>query len=400
MVGGVAGGLSAHFGIDATLIRIVFALLSFAGGSGFAVYVAAWLLIPRAGEQSSLARRALADRRAIVIAGAFAIGVGVVLLTLSALGLPLAAGLIWPVTFGAAGLVVAWRVAEGDERAFLRELVEQTPLLGPGQRPNRAGTTARVVVGSLLIAVGLGGLASTRHPSFATVAPLFLAGVVIAGFLSCSARGGSASPGSWPSNGASACAPRSEPTWRRTVHDSVLQTLALIQRSAGDPARSPAWPGPGAGAARLVVRRPAAGSFDAVERRRPSAEAVAVHRARRRGDPRRRRRDGGRRRLPARPTTLARPARRRRARRRSTPPSGRGRRRCRCIVEVEPTRVSLFVRDRGTGFDPDAVAADRRASPSRSEARMARHGARAIIRSAPGEGTEVELVMPRAERPA
>ena len=68
MVGGVAGGLSGYFGIDANLIRALLVLLSFAGGSGFALYVAAWLVMPRAGEQTSIARRALADRQAIVVA--------------------------------------------------------------------------------------------------------------------------------------------------------------------------------------------------------------------------------------------------------------------------------------------------------------------------------------------
>jgi signal transduction histidine kinase len=64
---------------------------------------------------------------------------------------------------------------------------------------------------------------------------------------------------------------------------------------------------------------------------------------------------------------------------------------------VEPTRVSLFVRDRGKGFDPDAVGEDRRGISESIRARMARHGGTADIRSVSGEGTEVELVMSRPE---
>lgn len=66
------------------------------------------------------------------------------------------------------------------------------------------------------------------------------------------------------------------------------------------------------------------------------------------------------------------------------------------FAEVEPGRVSLFVRDRGRGFDPDAVAGDRHGIAESIEARMLRHGGRAELRTAMGDGTEVELVMPRS----
>ena len=67
------------------------------------------------------------------------------------------------------------------------------------------------------------------------------------------------------------------------------------------------------------------------------------------------------------------------------------------FVEVEPTRVSMFVRDRGRGFDPATVDPDRRGISDSIGARMTRHGGTADVRSAPGEGTEVELVMPRTQ---
>jgi signal transduction histidine kinase len=62
--------------------------------------------------------------------------------------------------------------------------------------------------------------------------------------------------------------------------------------------------------------------------------------------------------------------------------------------------VTLFVRDRGQGFDPSAVAADRQGIAESIRARMARHGGTAAVRSAPGAGTEVELTMPRPAREA
>jgi signal transduction histidine kinase/phage shock protein PspC (stress-responsive transcriptional regulator) len=65
-------------------------------------------------------------------------------------------------------------------------------------------------------------------------------------------------------------------------------------------------------------------------------------------------------------------------------------------LEVEPDSVSLFVRDRGCGFDPAAVPPDRRGLADSISARVKRHGGTAEVRSAPGEGAEVELSMPRA----
>jgi signal transduction histidine kinase len=70
------------------------------------------------------------------------------------------------------------------------------------------------------------------------------------------------------------------------------------------------------------------------------------------------------------------------------------------FAEVEPAQVSVFVRDRGRGFDPDAVPADRKGLAESIRARMARHGGTANVRSAAGAGTEVSLRMPRAARTA
>jgi signal transduction histidine kinase len=66
------------------------------------------------------------------------------------------------------------------------------------------------------------------------------------------------------------------------------------------------------------------------------------------------------------------------------------------FAEVEPEAVSLFVRDRGRGFDPDAVPPDRKGLTESVRARVGRRGGAVKIRSAPGEGTEVTLSMARA----
>jgi signal transduction histidine kinase len=64
-------------------------------------------------------------------------------------------------------------------------------------------------------------------------------------------------------------------------------------------------------------------------------------------------------------------------------------------TEVTPGRVSVYVRDRGRGFDPAEVPDDRRGLRDSVSGRLARLGGTAVVRSAPGEGTEVELVLPR-----
>jgi signal transduction histidine kinase len=67
----------------------------------------------------------------------------------------------------------------------------------------------------------------------------------------------------------------------------------------------------------------------------------------------------------------------------------------RVFAEVEPDRVTVFVRDRGIGFDPATVGADRYGLAQSVVGRMERNGGTARIRSTPGEGTEIQLEVPR-----
>ncbi len=64
-------------------------------------------------------------------------------------------------------------------------------------------------------------------------------------------------------------------------------------------------------------------------------------------------------------------------------------------AEVEPERVTIYVRDRGKGFDVKAVPADRHGLADSIRGRMERNGGELRLRTAPGEGTEVQLQMPR-----
>jgi signal transduction histidine kinase len=70
----------------------------------------------------------------------------------------------------------------------------------------------------------------------------------------------------------------------------------------------------------------------------------------------------------------------------------------RLYAEIENGEARVFVDDRGPGFDPESVPADRRGVRESIIGRMRRHGGRAEIRSAPESGTEVELEMKVGER--
>jgi signal transduction histidine kinase len=65
------------------------------------------------------------------------------------------------------------------------------------------------------------------------------------------------------------------------------------------------------------------------------------------------------------------------------------------FVEVEDDAMSAYVRDHGTGFDPEAVATDRRGIADSIIGRMERHGGTAQVNSRPGGGTEIVMRLPR-----
>jgi signal transduction histidine kinase len=68
---------------------------------------------------------------------------------------------------------------------------------------------------------------------------------------------------------------------------------------------------------------------------------------------------------------------------------------CDVYAECEAGAIRIWVRDRGVGFDYGAVAGDRRGLTESVVARMERAGGSAEIRSGPGGGTEVSLLLPR-----
>jgi signal transduction histidine kinase len=395
MAGGVAGGLSARFGIDANVIRLVFAVLSLGDASGFALYVVAWLVMLRQGESSSIARRALADRRTLALGLALATILGCTLIALVALGLGFAANLVWPVSIGAAGLVVVWRDASDDEKRYLGEVVEQGSVPGLPEPGTRRALVGRVVVGAGVVVIGLGGLVATRHPNTGSLEAVVWAAVVVFGFLIVFGPWWLALARDLALERRERVRSQERADMAAAIHDSVLQTLALIQRSSSDPrevtrlARAQerelrAWlfdgrsPGSfNASELSTLAQGVAVIERDVEESHGAAVETVVV------GD------------CPLTDELRALLAAGREATVNAAAWSGADT--VSLFAEVEPARVSLFVRDRGQGFEPTAVGEDRRGISDSIRARMTRHGGTADIRSTPGEGTEVELVMPRPE---
>jgi len=388
LAGGVASGISARTGINVNIIRIVFALTSLPGGFGAAVYVLAWLLVPAAGEETNIASRALGDRRGIALTAAVASALALLLIIASLLHLAWVGSLSWPPVIALAGLVLVWRNASPQELTLLRQLAEPLLARGDGRRPR---IRLRLAIAAVLVVCGAAFVVSA-HVSGVLFRPL--TGI----FLLIAAIGVLFGPW-WLRVFKASLAERQariraeeRAEMATRVHDSVLQTLALIQRRADDPQqvvslaraqerelRSWLFDGrpPGsldglattlAGGIRLIQQEVEAQHGIVVE-------AISVGDSDLDSD------------LSA---LLA-------AAREATVNAAKwsGAASVSLFAEVEPDSVSVFVRDRGRGFDPDAVPADRKGLAESVRARMARRGGSAAIRSTLGEGTEVVLTMPR-----
>jgi phage shock protein PspC (stress-responsive transcriptional regulator) len=64
VVAGVCAGLAAYLGIDPTLVRLAFALLTIFGGAGVLLYLCAWIVIPEeGGDGASIAETFVSKRR-------------------------------------------------------------------------------------------------------------------------------------------------------------------------------------------------------------------------------------------------------------------------------------------------------------------------------------------------
>jgi signal transduction histidine kinase len=339
VLAGVCGGIAAALGVDARLVRLVFALLALAGGAGILLYLALWLWT--------------SGRRPLL---------AIVFVALATMALLLALGFSEAVFFGI-GLMVAGIVLLARRGATLR--------------PGGSFTVPGIVLTVAGAVVMFGEIGS----SDSLLAPGAVAGALLLVLV----------PWVWQVADERAdrirVAERAEVAAR--IHDSVLQTLALVQRHAADAQR-----------VRTLARRQerelrrwlyGRGFGQATTLGDALAEAVAgvedAHGVRielaSAGDAEL---DGPLSQL----VLAAREAMANAAKHSAAEEIA-------VYADVGPASVSVFVRDRGVGFDRAHVAADRRGLEESIEARMARAGGRAAITSAADEGTEVELTLPREE---
>jgi len=395
LAGGVASGVAAWTGFNVTTVRIVFVLLAVVS-TGWCVpaYVLAWLLIPAAGEDTSIGSRARSDSRGIALAAGLASLLALALLIAGALNDGWFAGWAWPQLIIAAGLVLIWRNATPDEKATLRRLAEPLGAATGSARPGRR-SAIRLTIGGLLIAGGAAWL-STMHASLALLRPLGGVVLVIAGLVLCL--------GPWWLRIARdlvlerSARIRSEEREKERadiaarIHDSVLQTLALIQRRADDPQKVVQL-------ARMQERELRSWLFEGRAPDEADADATFASGVRqiqqdvetRYGVPVEAVIVGDCELDDNLSALLA-------AAGEATVNAAKwsGASVISLFAEVEPGEVSLVVRDRGQGFDPEAVPEDRKGLAESIHGRMARRGGTATVSTAPGEGTKVSLKMPRA----
>ena len=343
MIAGVCAGIAQTLSVDVTLVRLVFALLALAGGAGIVLYLALW---------------AYSRKAHVWLAAVLAFFAGALLL--SALGLSDRS--VTGIALIAAGLGLAWRRG-GSFRP---------------DAPLSYGGIALAAIGAVALLSGEGASSTLLAPGAVAGALLLIAG-----------------PWVWRlalDRDAERTArirsdERSDVAAR--VHDSVLQTLALIQRHAAEPRRVASlarrqerelrgWlyndqPIGDDNASLVAALSAAAGDVEELHGVRVELASA--------GD------------CPVDASIGAVVLAAREAM--TNAAKFAGVEEIDVYAEVTDEAVSVFVRDRGSGFDRAAVPADRRGLVESIEGRLERAGGRASIVTSLGAGTEVELHVTR-----
>jgi signal transduction histidine kinase len=364
---GVAAGIAKHAGLRPLAVRIGFVL---GGIPGAVLYAVFWVVLPADVESADTPEQ----RRGLVLALLLFAG-GVALLA-TQLGLLSLGPFVLPAAAIAVGVALVWRQSDREQRRHWVSTVTTS----------RRGDLLRLAGGVVLVVAGLAGFLALRGDLRATRDGL-LASVLLLGGVAVLAL---------PWILAQADEARRERRQRIRVeeraevaahlHDSVLQTLVLIQKAADDPRQVARLARSHERALRgwLFGQEPAAGGLraglelaaaDVEASFGVSVEVVAV------GD------------CPGSERVDAVVAAAREAMVNAAKHSGA--QTVQVFAEAGAEDMSVFVRDRGVGFDASTVPADRLGISRSVHARIERQGGVAEIRSTPGEGAEVRLVMPR-----
>ena len=393
MLGGVCTGLARHLGWPVMVIRAGFVALVIFQFLGVMAYGALWLLLPpesttTAPGLEAASRTGLRDpsrpRRRVdwgMLVALVAFGGGLLWLVQTS-GFGVSQQLFWPVAFACAGAALVWRQADSAQQKKWRAEAGGKVWLAPFVARGGWPALVRVIVGLGLVGAAFGiVLAQEGHidqlPEVMAMTTLALAGlaVVLAPWLHRSRAA---------LNQARAEKVRADARadMAAHLHDSVLQTLALIQRHAEDPK-----------AVSQLARRQerelrtwlyeeelpettlraalTAAAAEVEDERGVPVDVVVV------GD------------CDTSDQVQALVRAVREAIVNAAKHSGADK--IDVYAEVDDDRVEVFVRDRGQGFDVDDVGEDRMGVKGSILDRMERHGGKASVRSRPGEGTEVRL---------
>lgn len=381
IIGGVASGLAEHVGLPSSrarwAVRGAFLALSFSGGLGLVLYAAYWIVLPEAADGAGRTRRAGPLWLQYVAAGVVAVVVLGVLGRTSSLG-----QFFLPIVLACVGGALVWRQAGEDERARWRRL-STTSLTSTAQDrvgvARLVGGVGLVVAGAVLVLAHGGSVGQLRDALLATV-------VVAIGFALITGPFWMRAVSELGQERRARVRAQEREELAAHVHDSVLQTLALIQRNADAPREVARLARGQERELRTLLyhARPAAGLFSAAlheavaeveDDYAVTVDEVVV------GD------------APLDDALGAMVAAAREAMVNAAKHAGVAG--VSLYAELDAREVSVFVRDRGRGFDPDTVPDDRQGLRGSITARVERHGGTVRVRTGPDQGTEIELRMGR-----
>jgi signal transduction histidine kinase len=393
IIGGVCGGLAIRLGIRERTTRVIFSLLALLSGLGLLLYMLLWLSLPRSGEDRVIAQRILGRRRELHRTLLGLIIVVVFIIVLYGVGIANLGIYTWPVLLSAAGIFGVWRGASPDERRHLEDLVKSAPLMRIPPTKSRKNLWLRVLLGSVLILIGLRSL-SRIHGVWGGATPeLFGTLIVIVGVFILLAPWWLETLNELSGERRARVRIEERANVAAHLHDSVLQTLTLIERAAGDEsavvrlARNQErelrqWlfePDRGVNHAANTYSSLLHGIENEIENDYGiKVELVVV------GD-----RD-------ANDAMLALVAAGREAAINAARWSGASS--LSIFAEVESSKLTLFVRDLGKGFDVSAVPSDRQGIALSIRQRITQRGGTVSITSTLGAGTEVQLSLPRSSQ--
>ena len=394
-LGGVARGLAGHLGVPVSWVRIVFLVLFCAKGLGALLYAVFWFVVPLGTEQHT-ARPAAAGRRPVrlprrpgreLLVPLLLLGAGLLVLG-GNLRYGAANAYLWPLLLIGLGVAVVWRQADNSRLARWAQRTRGS---------KRLLLLARTLAGLALVGTGASGIVLIEGwaTQLGTVLQASLAVIVGVALLAGPYLVRIMQDLSEERLMRIRAQERAE--LAAHVHDSVLHTLTLIQKHAENPREVARLARAQERELRAWLYRPqGSGKDDAAEPRTlaDAVRGVAAEVEDAHGVPVEVVCVGD---CPLDERIGAQLQAAREAMVNAAKYGGEGGT-VQVYAEVEGRSVFISVRDRGPGFDLDAVPPDRMGVRESIIGRMRRNGGTARLRTVPDGGTEVELEMERAVR--